>query len=194
MSGPRSRPAISRVRREQQQGKVPFAPSPSRPGEMTGIQRILRSSTASCLRTLKDIHLRCTGSGSRNKIAAGVVDGEPRPLGLRRACPEAELFAALPARAHAARTLNEGAQKPLLPCLFSLRHVPNSAGLDAVKTDRRQSAFRPQPVRKSEPTTSRVTIDRANALGCVCLGHKSQRFSKAFGCGVIDSRPESASS
>ena len=56
------------------------------------------------------------------KIAARVVEMASRVrLAFAAACPEAELFRRSARRADAARTLNDGAQRPLSPCRFLQR-------------------------------------------------------------------------
>ena len=77
-------------------------------------------------------------------------NGEPRPLGLRRRLSRGRALRRPTRRAHAARTLNDGAQRPLRPAVSS--NAFNSAGLDAVKTTGRQTAFVLNPP-KPNPTT-----------------------------------------
>src|SRR5271166_5553647 len=97
------------------------------------------------------------------KIAARVIEMASRVrLAFAAACPEAQLFAWPTCRAHAARTLNDGAQKPLSPCRFLQRvqKCRSRCGENNRKTNR----VRPQPARTEPDDLLASRIDRARAI------------------------------
>ncbi len=86
--------------------------------------------------------------------------GEPRPLGLRRRLSRGRALRRPTRRAHAARTLNDRAQRPLSPCRF-LQRVQQCRSRCS-ENNRMTNRVRSQPAQTEPDDHTASRIDRVN--------------------------------